>query len=109
MAESCTAPLGWGVIGCGDVVEHKSGPSITAAERSRMLIAMRRDAAAARDFARRHAVAEWTDDAGAVIGNGNVDVVYVATPPSSPLAVRPRGRGGGQARPGREADGAERG
>ena len=85
MSESPKAPLGWGVIGCGDVVEHKSGPSIAAAERSRMAIAMRRDAAAARDFARRHGVAQWTDDAGAVIGSNEVDVVYVATPPSSHL------------------------
>ena len=82
---ACAAPLGWGVIGCGDVVEHKSGPSISAAERSRMAIVMRRNAPAARDFARRHAVAEWTDDAAAVVGSVHVDVVYVATPPSSHL------------------------
>ena len=50
-----------------------------------MVVAMCRDGAAARDFARRHAVPEWTDDAGAVMGSGNVDVVYVATPPSSHL------------------------
>ena len=85
MAEAKNAPLGWGVIGCGDVVEHKSGPSIAAARRSRMTVVMRRDGAAAREFARRHAVAEWADDAGVVLGSGNVDVVYVATPPSSHL------------------------
>ena len=84
MAEAGTGALGWGVIGCGDVVEHKSGPSIAAAGRSRMTVVMRRDAAEARDFARRHGVAAWTGDAGAVIG-GQVDVVYVATPPSSHL------------------------
>ena len=31
MAETGAAPLRWGVVGCGDVVEHKSGPSISAA------------------------------------------------------------------------------
>jgi predicted dehydrogenase len=86
MAEAERAPLGWGVIGCGDVVEHKSGPSIAAAGRSRITVVMRRDGAAARDFARRHGVAEWTDDASAVIRSDSVDVVYVATPPSSHLA-----------------------
>ena len=85
MAEASSAPLGWGVIGCGDVVEHKSGPSIVAAERSRMTVAMRRDGAAARDFARRHGVGAWTDDAGAVLDGDHVDVVYVATPPSTHL------------------------
>ena len=85
MAETATGTLGWGVIGCGDVVEHKSGPSIAAAARSRMTVVMRRDAAAAGEFARRHGVAEWTGDAGAVIGSDRVDIVYVATPPSSHL------------------------
>jgi predicted dehydrogenase len=85
MTDANRAPLGWGVIGCGDVVEHKSGPSIAAAGRSRMTVVMRRDGAAACDFARRHGVAAWTDDAGAVIGSDHVDIVYVATPPSSHL------------------------
>ena len=86
MAESAgEGPLRWGIIGCGDVVERKSGPSIVAAERSRMVTVMRRNRDAARDFARRHAVPEWTDAPGAVIGSGNIDVVYVATPPSSHL------------------------
>ena len=85
MAEAGSGALGWGVIGCGDVVEHKSGPSIAAAERSRMTIVMRRDAAAAGAFARRHGVAAWTGAAGDVIGSDQVDVVYVATPPSSHL------------------------
>ena len=78
-----TAPLCWGVIGCGDVVEHKSGPSISGSKRSRMVMAMRRDAAAARDFAHRHGVEEWTDEAAEVVASGQVDIVYVATPPSS--------------------------
>ena len=50
-----------------------------------MTMVMRRDGAAAGDFARRHAVPEWTDEAGAVMGSGNVDIVYVATPPASHL------------------------
>ena len=79
------AGLGWGVVGCGDVVEHKSGPAIAHASRSDMVLAMRRDGDAARDFARRHGVARWSDDAHQVIDDGAVDIVYVATPPSSHL------------------------
>lgn len=85
MAAAPGTVLGWGVIGCGDVVERKSGPAIARAERSRMVRVMRRDGAAARDFARRHGVAAWTDDAQQVIADAAVDLVYVATPPSSHL------------------------
>ena len=79
------ARLGWGVVGCGDVVEHKSGPAIAHAPRSDMVLVMRRDGDAARDFARRNGVARWSDDARQVIDDEAVDVVYVATPPSSHL------------------------
>ena len=83
MAIERAAGLGWGVVGCGDVVEHKSGPAIGHAPRSDMVLVMRRDGAAARDFARRHGVARWTGAAQQVIDNDAVDIVYVATPPSS--------------------------
>ena len=85
MAIERAAGLGWGVVGCGDVVEHKSGPAIGHAPRSDMVLVMRRDGAAARDFARRHGVARWTGDAQQVIDDAAVDIVYVATPPSSHL------------------------
>ncbi len=44
---------------------------------------MRRDGAKAADYARRHGVARWYDDADALIADPDVDAVYVATPPDS--------------------------
>ena len=85
MAIERAAGLGWGVVGCGDVVEHKSGPAIGHAPRSDMVLVMRRDGAAAHHFARRHGVARWTGAAQQVIDDDAVDIVYVATPPSSHL------------------------
>ena len=73
----------WGVIGAGDVVERKSGPGFQLADRSELLAVMRRDGAAAADFARRHGVSRWYDDADALIDDPEVDAVYVATPPDS--------------------------
>jgi len=73
--------LNWGIIGCGDVVEKKSGPAILAAGGSRIVAVMRRDAAKARPFADAHGIALCTDDADAVIRHPEVDIVYVATPP----------------------------
>jgi predicted dehydrogenase len=42
---------------------------------------MRRDAARAADFARRHGVPRHTTDAAEVIDSPDVDIVYIATPP----------------------------
>jgi predicted dehydrogenase len=75
--------LGWGVIGCGDVVFRKSGPSILQADRSRIVAVMRRDPEQCRGFAEAHGIAVCTDDPEAIIGHADTDIVYVATPPSS--------------------------
>ena len=74
---------GWGIIGCGDVTEVKSGPALQQATDSSLVAVMRRDAARAADYARRHGVPRWYDDARALIEDPGVDIVYVATPPST--------------------------
>lgn len=73
----------WGIIGCGDVTEIKSGPGFQKADDSTLVAVMRRDEAKAEDYARRHNVPRWYADAGALIADREVDAVYVATPPSS--------------------------
>ncbi|WHZ17903.1 MAG: Oxidoreductase [Rhodanobacteraceae bacterium] len=73
----------WGIIGCGNVTEVKSGPAFQKAEHSALVAVMRRDAAKARDYAQRHGVKEWYDDAQALVDDAEVDAIYVATPPSS--------------------------
>jgi predicted dehydrogenase len=73
----------WGIIGCGNVTEVKSGPGFQKADGSTLVAVMRRDAARARDYAGRHNVPRWYSDAGALIADREVDAVYIATPPSS--------------------------
>jgi predicted dehydrogenase len=75
----------WGIIGCGDVCEVKSGPVFQKASGSKLVAVMRRDAAKAEDYARRHGVPRWYDDATKLINDPEVDAVYVATPPGSHL------------------------
>ena len=75
--------LNWGIIGCGDVVEHKSGPALLGSAGSRIVAVMRRDLDRARDYARRCGVAVATDDAREVFARPDVDIIYVATPPDS--------------------------
>lgn len=75
----------WGIIGCGDVCEVKSGPALYTAEGSALTFVMRRDAAKVADFARRHGVPRHTTRAADVIESDDVDAVYVATPPGQHL------------------------
>ncbi len=80
----------WGILGCGDVTEVKSGPALQKARGSALVAVMRRDRARAEDYARRHGVPRAYDEADALIGDAEVDAVYLATPPAShaELAVR---------------------
>jgi len=73
----------WGIIGCGDVTEVKSGPAFAKVPHSSLVAVMRRDAEKAADYAKRHNVPTWYTDADALINDPNVNAVYVATPPSS--------------------------
>ena len=73
----------WGIVGCGDVTEVKSGPAFQKVAGSRLVAVMRRNPALAADYARRHGVPRWYDDASALIGDSEVDAVYIATPPET--------------------------
>lgn len=75
--------LRWGIIGCGDVCEIKSGPAFSRVEGSSLTAVMRRDEAKAEDFARRHHVSRWYSDATDLIKDKDVNAIYIATPPSS--------------------------
>jgi hypothetical protein len=75
----------WGIIGVGDVTEVKSGPALQQADRSALVAVMRRSADKAADYARRHGVPRWYDDADALIADPEVGAVYIATPPDSHL------------------------
>ena len=76
-------PIRWGIIGCGDVTEVKSGPGLQKADGSQLVAVMRRDAEKARDYAKRHNVPRAYGDAQELIDDPEVDAVYVATPPGS--------------------------
>jgi predicted dehydrogenase len=72
----------WGIIGCGDVTEVKSGPGFQKAEHSALVAVMRRNGELAKDYAARHQVPKWYDQADDLINDPDVDAVYVATPPA---------------------------
>ena len=77
------ATIRWGIIGCGDVTEVKSGPALYKTRDSELVAVMRRNADKARDYAARHSVPKWYDQADALIGDPAVNAVYIATPPDT--------------------------
>jgi predicted dehydrogenase len=69
----------WGMIGCGDVAEVKSGPGFYKARNSQLVAVMRRNGALAADYAHRHGVPRWHDNAEAIIRAPDIDAIYIAT------------------------------
>ncbi|QKJ32852.1 Gfo/Idh/MocA family oxidoreductase [Mucilaginibacter mali] len=72
----------WGIIGCGNVTEVKSGPAFNEVPHSKLVAVMRRNAALAADYARRHKVSKWYSQAEELIADPEVNAIYVATPPA---------------------------
>jgi predicted dehydrogenase len=83
MENSFKNGIRWGIIGVGNVCEVKSGPAFDLIEGSKRVAVMRRDAEKAADYAHRHGVPTWYDDADALINDPSVNAIYIATPPDS--------------------------
>lgn len=77
----------WGILGCGDVTEVKSGPALQKCAGSRLVAVMRRDAVKAADYARRHGVPRSYSNAAALCADPEVNAVYIATPPGAHLEL----------------------
>lgn len=78
--------IGWGILGCGDVVLRKSGAALAAAPGSRIVAVMRRDPDKLRAAAAALSAPFATTDAAELIAHPEVDAVYLATPPEHQLA-----------------------
>jgi len=75
--------INWGIIGCGNVTELKSGPAFNKIAHSKLVAVMRRNAALAQDYAQRHHVPRFYSDATELINDPEINAIYVATPPST--------------------------
>jgi len=73
----------WGIIGVGDVCEVKSAPAMQKVKGSELVAVMRRNGEKAKDYAERHGVGKWYDNADALIRDPEVNVIYIATPPNA--------------------------
>ncbi|MDN4501552.1 Gfo/Idh/MocA family oxidoreductase [Alteromonadaceae bacterium BrNp21-10] len=79
--------INWGIIGVGDVCEVKSAPAMNLIENSQLLAVMRRNGALAKDYAQRHYVPKWYDDADALIADPDINAIYIATPPDAHMPM----------------------
>lgn len=75
--------INWGIIGCGNVTEVKSGPAFNKVNNSRLVAVMRRNRDLAEDYARRHNVPRFYTNADDLFNDKEINAVYVATPPGS--------------------------
>ena len=77
----------WGIIGAGDVCEVKSAPALYTIPHSEVKMVMRRNAAKAADFASRHCIGQWTTNLDELLNDGEINAVYIATPPDTHAAL----------------------
>jgi 1,5-anhydro-D-fructose reductase (1,5-anhydro-D-mannitol-forming) len=73
----------WGIIGCGDVTERKSGPAYQKTPGFSLDAVMRRDVMKAADYAKRHQVPKYYAAADDLINDPEIDAIYIATPPDT--------------------------
>lgn len=78
-----SSPIRWGIIGCGDVTEVKSGPAYKLTDGFQLTAVMRRDRSKLKDYAKRHAIDKYYSDADELINDDEIDAVYIATPPDT--------------------------
>ena len=78
------------MVGCGAVAETKSGPAYSRVAGSRLVAVASRRVSAARTYATRHCIEHVFETPDELISSPHVDAVYIATPPSSHLALAMR-------------------
>ena len=83
MVQKKTKLIRWGIIGCGNVTELKSGPAYKLTDGFDLYAVMRRDVVKAADYAKRHGVPKYYGDADQLINDPEIDAVYIATPPDT--------------------------
>jgi predicted dehydrogenase len=70
----------WGLIGCGDIAAKRVAEALRGSAGSALVAVARARKELAADFAERHGARRWHGDWKALLGDDEVDAVYVATP-----------------------------
>lgn len=73
----------WGMIGCGDVTEKKTGPGLYKAEGSQLRGVFNRTTKRAEDWVERHGHGQVYLNREEMLADTAITAVYIATPPES--------------------------
>jgi predicted dehydrogenase len=73
----------WGMIGCGNVTEKKSGPPLYKSSRSRVKGVFARRIEHSSDYAKRHGIPQVYPTAAALLADREIHAVYISTPPDT--------------------------
>lgn len=73
-------PVGWGLIGCGDIAAKRVAAALRDTPHSALVTVARARAPLAAEFARQHEARRWHADWREVLRDPEVDAVYLATP-----------------------------
>lgn len=72
--------LGWGILGVGTIANNAIAPAISALKDGRLVAVVSRDQERAGEFARKHGAQHAYSSYDEMLGNKEIDIVYVATP-----------------------------
>jgi predicted dehydrogenase len=89
--------INWGMIGCGNVTEKKSGPAFSKIPNSSLVAVMGRSAEKAADYAQRHGVGKWYTSVDELINDPEINAIYIATPPNVHLEYATKAMQAGKA------------
>ncbi|MFO7724017.1 MAG: Gfo/Idh/MocA family oxidoreductase [Oceanipulchritudo sp.] len=70
----------WGIIGAGNVCEHKGGPPLYRLKGSSLVLVHRRDKELGRSFVERHGHGSYVGSIEELVTSEAIDAVYVASP-----------------------------
>ena len=72
--------LQWGLTGCGDIAKKRVAPALRDSRHSELVAVNRAQSQLAESFAREFGAGRWYDEWRDLIGDREIDAVYVATP-----------------------------
>ncbi len=73
--------VNWGMIGCGQVTELKSGPGLYKSKGSNLLAVYDLSFERAKDYAKRHGLKKAYENVEDILNDSKIDIIYIATPP----------------------------
>ncbi len=73
------APVGWGIVGCGDIANKAVAPAVNEDSNSALVAFASSSQSRAEDFAGRHGARRAYSDFAAFLADPDIDVVYAAS------------------------------